>query len=174
MRLTNEIRDQFLTRVMDSVKMKSKWNKDKMIAEVERRFKVYWPQEVHDFDALYPGLIGRTSLCIDFMSIDRSEEEDWNKRYSRANVYQMSKMENIKTDDLEKHWAAYRKELHDRKAMRAKLRQVVYEITTDTALAEAFPELVKFIPKPESKPAKMLPVTQKTLVAELVAMGLDA
>jgi hypothetical protein len=164
------MRVQFADDVMKSIKIKSKWDKDKIKAEVEKRINASWSDEVHEFDRLYPNMISRTSLTIDFMT---RPEADWNTRYVRAHVYVNSEMKGIKVDDLKTRWADYLKEIEDRKIMRARILEIAHSVTTDTALAAVFPELVKFIPKPEVKPVKMLPISQKSIVADLMKMGLE-
>lgn len=170
MRLTNEMRNDFADDVMESIKVKSKWNKDSITAEVERRLMSWWPKEVHEFDALYPGMIQRTSLYIEFME---QPEAEWGKRHVRVNCYANSELTNIKTDDLQKRWEGYLKEMGEREAMKSRLLEVAYSVNTNTALAEVFPKLVKFIPKDAPKLVKMLPVVQKGLVDDLIKMGLE-
>lgn len=170
MRLTNEMRNDFADDVMESIKVKSKWNKDSITAEVERRLMAWWPKEVHDFEAIYPGMIQRSSLIIEFLT---EPDKDWGNRYARANVFVGSKLANIKTDDLQKRWEGYLKEMGEREAMKSRLLEVAYSVNTNTALAEVFPKLVKFIPKDAPKLVKMHPVVQKGLVDDLIKMGLE-
>ena len=170
MKLTKQMRIDFADDVMKSIKVKSKWNKAVILAEVEKRVSAWWPKEVHEFEAIYPGMIQRTSLCIDFLT---EPEKEWNDRYARANAFAGAKLSNIKTDDLEKRWEGYRKEMEERGVMRARLLEVAHSVSTNTALAEIFPQLVKFIPKDAPKPVKMLPVVQKGIYEELLKMGME-
>lgn len=169
MRLTNDMRKAFADRVMRSVKMKSKWDKDKIVAEIEKRYFASFPKEVQDFSKKFPAQTGRTSLCVDWM---RHRDGDIS-HYVRANVicgYDSSKVD---VEDLKKHWEEFRNEIGDRVRMRNRILEVANAVTTTEALAAALPKLIKFIPEPEKKPTKMLPTTTNTLFNDLKKMGLE-
>ena len=170
MRLTNEHRENFVNKVMASIPFKSKWNKDAVIAEIEARFSAVAPQDVKDFSKKYPDLLGKTSTCVGWLRYCKGS--DTYRHYAYAYAFCNQKLEDIKTDDLKKHWEKYGDEVSERNVMRSRLLDIARSVTTLAALAATLPELVQFMPAEQAVPKKQLPVAASGIVAELKGMGL--
>ena len=170
MRLTSEHRENFVNKVMASIPFKSKWNREAVIAEIEKRFSEVAPQEVEYFSKKYPDLLSKIPKCVRWMGY-RVDGETWN-RYPYAYAFCNQKFEDIKTDDLKKHWEKHEEEASERDAMRSRLLDIAKSVTTLAALAATFPELVQFMPTEQAVPKKQLPVAASGIVTELKGMGL--
>ena len=175
MRLTNEMRVAFAKRVMAAVKMKSKWNREKIEEEVGRRLNASLPQEVQDFAKKYPQHLSHVSTCIDKMAYrerDKVRKTTW-WCYPRANHINGAKMEDIKIDDLLAEWVKYRAELEKRDEMYERILDQSRSVNTVEDLLVMFPKLAKHIPQPPKPAKKSLPVAQSGLMDELIKMGLE-
>ena len=170
MRLTNEHRENFVNKVMESVPFKSKWNKEAVIAEIEARFSAIAPQDVKDFSKKYPDLLAMGTKCIDWLRYTKGR--DGYCHYGYAYAFSNQDIKSIKTDDLEENWGKYQDEVSDRNAMRNRLLDIAKSVTTLAALAATLPELVQFMPAEQAVPKKQLPVAASGIVTELKGMGL--
>lgn len=170
MRLTNEHRENFVNKVMESIPFKSKWNKEAVIAEIDARLSAVAPQEVKDFSKKYPDLLARETKCIDWLHYTRPDDKY--RRYGYAAAFRNQKLGDIKTDDLKNHWEKYENEVSERNQMKNRLLDIARSVTTLAALAATLPELVQFMPAEQAVPKKQLPVAASGIVTELKGMGL--
>ena len=170
MRLTNEHRENFVNKVMASIPFKSKWNREAVIAEIEKRFSEVAPQEVKDFSKEYPDLLSEVSKCVDWIRYYTPHNSY--RHYGYAHAFQNQNLDDIKTDDLKKHWEKHEEEVSEREAMKSRLLDIARSVTTLAALAATLPELVQFMPTEQAVPKKQLPVAASGIVTELKGMGL--
>lgn len=175
MKLTNAMRDQFVSKVMTSIKWKSPWNKDKIIDEINKRLRAVVPAEILAFDEKYPNMLQAESINVEFMNYkDKWENGNSYWVYCNAVAIKGVGLKDIFLEDLKSAWASYRAEVESRKQMRERLMEIAREMTTDDQLAAALPKLKKFIPKPAVKVVKGLPVAMTGIQNELIKMGLSA
>lgn len=123
------------------------------------------------FAADHPNLLVRSSLCLDFLTYGDTNNY---RRYSYAKCVAGQELSDIDIEDLKKNYELWAKEAERRREMANRLREVAYSVTTNTALAEVLPDLVRFVPVDEPKVKKLLPVARSGLFADLKALGLEA
>lgn len=175
MKLTNEMRETFVNAVMAATKIKSKWPKEAVIAEIDKRLKAAAPEEVREFDKKFPGMLSQESICLDWLKTcefrNNGKERWWS--YGYVHGYRGIGISLIDVTDLQKLLEKHKEEMEKRSEMRDRLMQIAKEMTTDEQLAAALPKLVKFIPKPVVKVKAGLPVPLKSIQDDLVKMGLE-
>lgn len=175
MKLTNAIREQFVSSVMRATKMKSKWDKDKILAEISKRLHETVPEDIKAFAAKYPHVVVRSSVRVGFMDHIQENKENKHRWWVQPSASTIigPVLADIDTSDLKEAWEVYRAEVAKREEMEEKLMEIAREMTTDEMLAAALPKLVKFIPKPVVKVKAGLPVAMKGIQDELAALGLE-
>lgn len=166
MRLTNQMRDDFIDTVMSKVRRRAKWTPEKIRDEAAKRLREVLPECIKQALKECPDMVHLTSL--DGRALLGHEE--WGKR--RVSCVNGQELTEIDTTDLAKGYETYLKEKHKLDEMRCRLRDVTYSCNTTQTLAKALPDLVDFIPKEPAKvvPAS-LPVTASGLYDDLVKMG---
>jgi hypothetical protein len=170
MRLTNQMREDFVNAVMKKVRRRQKWSREAVVEEINKRLRDVLPIEVADFRKKYPNLVATQTLCIDWLGY-RDSDNYFRWVYAGAVVDQ--KLSDIIIEDLKKNYELWQKEEERRKEMAGRLRQVAFSVTTNTDLAIALPDLIKFVPKDEPKVKKQLPVANSQLFKDLKSLGLE-
>lgn len=171
MRLTNQMRDDFVKAVMSKVRRRQKWSREACVEEINKRFAAVLADDIKEFMKKHPNLVSRESKCLPDWLIYTSNEGY--RRWSYASVVVDQKIEDIIIEDLKKNYELWQKEEERRKEMAGRLRQVAFSVTTNTDLAAALPDLVKFVPKDEPKVKKQLPVANSQLFKDLKSLGLE-
>lgn len=172
MRLTNQMRDDFVKAVMSKVRRRQKWSREACVEEINKRFAAALADDVKEFMKVHPNLVARESKCLpEWMCYKRDDETFL--RWSCASVVLGQKIEDINVDDIQKNHELWKKEEERRNQMVQRLREVAYSVTTNTDLAAALPDLIKFVPKDEPKVKKQLPVANSQLLKDLMSLGLD-
>lgn len=170
MRLTNQMRDDFVKAVMSKVRRRQKWSREACVEEINKRFAEVLPDDVKVFLKAHPNLVCRESKCLpDWITYTNDDYRRW--RY--ASVVLGQNLGDINIDDIQKNHALWKKEEERRNQMAQRLREVAYSVTTNTDLAAALPDLVKFVPKDEPKVKKQLPVANSQLFKDLKSLGLE-
>ena len=170
MRLTNQMREDFVNAVMRKVRRRQKWNQAACVEEINKRLESVLADDIKVFAANHPNLLARQSLCLDFLTYRDITNY---RRYSYAQCVVDQKLSDINIEDLKKNHELWVKEEERRKEMAKRLREVAYSVTTNTALAAALPDLVAFVPEDEPKVKKLLPVANSQLFMDLKALGLE-
>lgn len=171
MRLTNQMREDFVTAVMSKVRRRQKWSREACVEEINKRLASVLDDDIKGFMQKHPNLVSRESKCLpDWLCWTN---DDGYRRWSYASAVLGQKVEDINTEDLKKHHELWQKEEERRKEMAGRLRQVAFSVTTNTDLAIALPDLIKFVPKDEPKPKKLLPVANSQLFKDLKSLGLE-
>lgn len=170
MRLTNQMREDFVNAVMRKVRRRQKWDRVACAEEINKRLESVLADDIKVFAADHPNLLVRSSLCLAFLTY-----RDTNncRRYYYAQCVAGQELRDIDIEDLKKNHERWVKEEERRKEMAIRLRQVADSVTTNTALAEALPDLVRFVPVDEPQIKKMLPVARRGLFDDLKALGLE-
>lgn len=171
MRLTNQMRDDFVKAVMSKVRRRQKWSREACVEEINKRFAAVLADDIKEFVKKHPNLVSRESKCLPDWLIYTSNEG--HRRWSYASVVLGQKIEDINIDDIQKNHELWKKEDERRNQMAQRLREVAYSVTTNTDLAAALPDLVKFVPKDEPKVKKQLPVANSQLFKDLKSLGLE-
>lgn len=172
MRLTNQMREDFVNSVMRKVRRRQKWSREACTEEINKRFAAVLPEDVKSFMRVHPNLVGRESKCLPQWLCWKEEGEHF-RRYSFGSVVLGQSIEDIDTEDLKKNHELWVKEEERRREMTKRLREVAFSVTTNTALAAALPDLVAFVPEDEPKVKKLLPVANSQLFMDLKALGLE-
>ncbi len=172
MRLTNQMRDDFVKAVMSKVRRRQKWSREACVEEINKRFAAALDDDIKEFMKTHPNLVARESQCLPDWLCWKSDGGH-HRRWSYASVVVYQKIEDIIIDDLEKNHELWKKEEERRNQMAQRLREVAYSVTTNTDLAAALPDLVKFVPKDEPKVKKQLPVANSQLFKDLKSLGLE-
>ena len=161
MRLTNYIRDAFITAAMQDVP-KVDYN-----SQAEKLAREFMQKE---FESLFPGIDpnGAVNPWL--------EKNTMTMPGSLQNIYGVAPTYRVLENDpkiwpklceiSEKH-KEQNKSLQD---LRDKLRNVAYSCTTRKALADALPEFEKYLPEDEAKAIRSLPVVTN-VVADFVKAG---
>lgn len=170
MRLTNQMREDFVNAVMRKVRRRQKWDQAACAEEINKRLGSVLADDIKVFAANHPNLLVRSSLCLDFLTYRDATNY---RRYSYAKGVAGQELSDIDIEDLKKNHELWVKEAERRKELAIRLRQVADSVTTNTALAEALPDLVAFVPKDEPKVKKLLPVANSQLFRDLKALGLE-
>ena len=171
MRLTNQMRDDFVNAVMSKVRRRQRWSRVVCVEEINKRFAAVLADDIKEFMEKHPNLVARESKCLpDWLCWTK---ENGHRGYSYAFAVVGQKLTDINMEDLKKHHELWQKEEERRKETASRLRQVAYSVTTNTDLAIALPDLVKFVPKDEPKPKKLLPVANSQLFKDLKSLGLE-
>lgn len=171
MRLTNQMREDFVNAVMKKVRRRQKWGREAVVEEINKRLAAVLDDDIKEFMQKHPNLVCRESKCLDSWLCWTKENGYRNYSYASAVVGQ--KLTDINMEDLKKHHELWQKEEERRNEMASRLRQVAYSVTTNTDLAAALPDLIKFVPKDEPKPKKQLPVASSQLFKDLKSLGLE-
>ncbi len=172
MRLTNQMRDDFVKAVMSKVRRRQKWSREACVEEINKRFAAALADDVKEFMKKHPNLVARESKYLPDWLCWKPDGEH-HLRWSYASVVVYQKIEDINVDDIQKNHELWKKEEERRNQMAQRLREVAYSVTTNTDLAAALPDLVKFVPKDEPKVKKQLPVANSQLFKDLKSLGLE-
>jgi hypothetical protein len=172
MRLTNQMRDDFVNAVMSKVRRRQRWSREVCVEEINKRFAAVLADDIKEFMEKHPNLVPRESKCLPDWLCWKPDGER-HRRYSYASVVLGQKIEDINIDDIQKNHELWKKEEERRNQMTSRLRDVAYSVTTNTDLAAALPDLIKFVPKDEPKPKKLLPVANSQLFKDLKSLGLE-
>ena len=171
MRLTNQMREDFVNAVMKKVRRRQKWGREAVVEEINKRLADVLDDDIKEFVKKHHNLVRRESKCLEqWMCFTNGNGY---LRYSYASAVLGQSLSDINMEDLKKHHELWQKEEERRKEMASRLRQVAYSVTTNTDLAAALPDLIKFVPKDESKPKKQLPVANSQLFKDLKSLGLE-
>ena len=171
MRLTNQMRENFVSVVMAKVRRRQKWSRGAVVEEINKRLASVLDDDIKEFMRKYPNLVARESKCLpDWLCW---ENDDGHMRWSYGSAVLGQKIKDIKTEDIQKNHELWKKEEERRKETAQRIREVAYSVTTNTDLAAALPDLVKFVPKDEPKVKKQLPVANSQLFKDLKALGLE-
>jgi Nucleotide modification associated domain 5 len=159
MRLTNYIRDAFVSAVMQDVpkvnydeQIRAKY-KEAMLALMPPELVGHYEKNKDWFNHGYRHVPG-CHLSINVVCPD-GEHRDPKPEHQKQ------------IDALAE---AYRNQRKTRTELQAKLHGVAYGCTTRKALAEALPEFEKYLPKEDEKPSKSLPALAN-LVADFTKAG---
>ena len=165
------MREDFVTAVMSKVRRRQKWSREACVEEINKRLAAVLDDDIKGFMQKHPNLVSRESKGLpDWLCWTN---DDGHRRWSYAFAVLGQKVEDINTEDLKKHHELWQKEEERRKEMAGRLRQVAFSVTTNTDLAIALPDLIKFVPKDEPKPKKLLPVANSQLFKDLKSLGLE-
>lgn len=173
MKLTHAMRNKFIDDVMARVPMKSPHTQDSILQTINARLKALWPAGLDEFVCKFPSQVNCTSHYIGWLSFHEKVNGETKCRdaHSRGvNGYNHTSM--IDTSDLKALWNERLAELEERAALRSKISQQVFGVTTTQALAALFPDLVGLIPKDPPKGERLMPVAAKGLIDELKASGM--
>ena len=170
MRLTNQMREDFVNAVMRKVRRRQKWDRVACAEEINKRLESVLADDIKVFAANHANLLARQSLCLDFLTY---RDIAGYRMYSYAQCVVDQKLSDIDIEDLKKNHELWVKEEERRREMTKRLREVAFSVTTNTALAAALPDLVAFVPEDEPKVKKLLPVANSQLFMDLKALGLE-
>lgn len=171
MRLTNQMREDFVNAVMKKVRRRQKWSREAVVDEINKRLAAVLDDDIKEFMKKRPNLVCRESKCLgQWLCFTNG---NGHRSYSYASAVLGQSLSDINMEDLKKHHELWQKEEERRKEMASRLRQVAYSVTTNTDLAAALPDLIKFVPKDESKPKKQLPVANSQLFKDLKSLGIE-
>lgn len=166
MRLTNELRDEFLNKVDKSIRRRHKFDDSAYTEAVKALVEEKTPNEVFDFKKKYPRFIGSGTYV-------KVETPLYGTMYFSALTEEnYPKVDEKKLAELGKKYELYNKEQERIKEATRKLRGIAYSCSTLKKLKEALPELVKFMPE-ETTGQKYLPVSPVIgeVVSELLSLG---
>ena len=161
MRLTNYMRDAFITAAMQDVPM---------INYNEQAEKLAREHLKKRFEALFPGIDpnGPANSWLEKCSVSLPG--------SLQNIYAVAPTYRVLETDL-KIWPKLQEIAHkysvqekERLELRNKLKGVAYSCTTRKALADALPEFEKYLPEDEAKAIRSLPVVTN-VVSDFVKAG---
>jgi hypothetical protein len=168
MRLTNQMREDFVNSVMRKVRRRQKWSREACAEEINKRLAAALPADIKQFVSKHPDLV-----CRETKTVDLWRTSEGHRQWTYVSMVLNQKLSDVDVEDLKKHYALWVKEDDRRKEMAVRLREVAYSVTTNTDLATALPDLVKFIPKDEPKVKKLLPVANSQLFRDLKTLGLE-
>lgn len=161
MRLTNQLRDAFVTSVMNNVPRKEKMSLDVFHEKAAKRIEGVLPEHVKKVLKMHPELFQRIATTFDALR---------GRSHVYAVVLDKNAVKAIDFNDMISQHEAYRLEDRSLADMKTRLNCIAATCNTSQDLARAFPELIEFIP-PEP-PKKQLPVAQTGIVTELLQAGL--
>lgn len=161
MRLTNYMRDAFITAAMNDVPK---------VAYNEQAEKLAREHLKKTFETIFPGIDsnGPANSWLEKCSV--SLPGSLQNIYAIAPSYRVLETDPKiwpKLSDIAEKHKAQNKALQD---LRDKLRNVAYSCTTRKALADALPEFEKYLPEDEAKAIRSLPVVTN-VVADFVKAG---
>lgn len=166
MRLTNEIRDEFISKVDKSIRRRHPLNQSKYVEAVKALVEASTPKEVLEFKKKYPRFIGSGTYV-------KVEAPVYGTMWFHALTEDdRPQLDPVALAELGKKHALYLKERDRIKETKNKLRAIVYSCSTLKKLKEALPELVKYMPE-ETSVQKYLPVSPVIgeVVSELLSLG---
>lgn len=170
MRLTNQMREDFVNDVMSKVRRRQKWSREACSEEINKRLVTALPADIKAFMAKYPNLVCRETKTVDWMLWRTS---DGYRQWTYVSMVLNQKLSDVDVEDLKKHYALWVKEDDRRKETAKRLREVADSVTTNADLAIALPDLINFVPKDEPKVKKLLPVANSQLFMDLKTLGLE-
>jgi len=170
MRLTNQMREDFVNDVMSKVRRRQKWSREACREEINKRLAAALPADIKAFVAKHPDLVCRETKTVDWMLWRTSEGH---RQWTYVSMVLNQKLSDVDVEDLKKHYALWVKEDDRREEMATRLREVANSVTTNTDLAKVLPDLVKFVPKDAPKFNKLLPMASSQLFRDLKTLGLE-
>lgn len=177
MRLTKEMRAEFVADVMDGMPMAHLYSHGDVVQEIRVAIEAQLPEDVLAFVNAYPNLV-RRELYIPLEQLTRQGRKEvatgkWVSHSSSSYVYVVDHPQATLVDCTawKAQLVAYEKELDDRDAIARRLTEVAAACGTLKALQAAFPELVSYVPE-EQTTTKNLPVAAESLVSDMLKQGL--
>ena len=173
MRLTKQMRADFVTLVMNDIPWKNKWDKKACEEEITRRFHDALPDELKEVKKKWPRALDMGLTYINFLKyLDLNTGCTFYYGYAqRCSIQELS---DIKIDDIEANFNAWLAEYEQRHEMAKRLREVADSCPSTQALAAALPDLVDYMPAESTvQKTKNLPVAAGSLYNDLKAMGLN-
>jgi hypothetical protein len=171
MRLTKEIKDDFVKLVMANLPRQHRTDKVAVKVEAAKLARAALPAELRTMEAKYPGCVAYTSVCLTL--IEKGDKLHDNTYYSDTVSIEMPNVVKLKDVDLKDLIAGYRshvQEERDREEMYKRLMRVANSVTTLARLHELLPELAQWMPAEEAK--VYLPATISNVVSDLMKAGL--
>lgn len=183
MKLTNEMRNQFLDRVANAMPPVKAFDREVYEARYMALMEEAVPQEVKALEKKFPGSVmrGRQSLSLANGRVRRyfgRYEQDEGYEYLHANpiLYRCTtKSESIDAlqSEVQAAFAEVLEAEKERYFLLKRLEQVVRACSTDTALRELMPEMAHLIPKAPEKAFPLVATQANNVIADLVKAGLD-
>ena len=159
MRLTNLIRDSFVTAAMHDV---PKVDYDKQIIEQYQQGML---------DLMPPELVGLYEKNKDWFNHSFKHLHGLNTSFKVvAPDYGTLELKPKRKAEIDRLLALHKEQRRTRSELQDKLKAVAYSVTTRKALAEALPEFEKYLPADEPAACRTLPAVAN-LVADFTKAG---
>jgi hypothetical protein len=175
MRLTNEMRTDFVSAVMAAVPWKNTMTDELAKAEFEKRGFERLPDDVKAVLKKYPGCVATKCDGPENMPDVLPHNKIrgyYTSRYFSTTIPNIIEAKDIPFDDIRKMVLLRDAEDVKRHEMRLQLQGVVNHATTTEELEAALPEFKQWLPKPPPKRAKTMALAPIGLVAQFKKAGL--
>lgn len=177
MKLTNEMKDAFVEAVMRAIPRIHTTTDKEVRQGLETRGYQLTPPDVKRFMKKYPGSLLMTNRVFKGFPetyVDEAHGRLHGNNYGHYRTFSANVPTMVKTEDIDLGFFIERVTAADaeytaRKETRLTLRAAIANMTTDTQVSEAYPDLAVFLPKPV---AKSYPIANPNLVKDLKAAGL--
>lgn len=170
MKLNNHTRDLFISNVIAAIPRKHKLTPDQAAAEIEALAQSLYPASLKKFIKQYPTAVYRKGAS--FRVDSPSQLRGGRMMMIYASFVDVDETKNLPVEPVLQKVRDHLKENEELAEYKSRLRQVVYGCSTYKQLAEALPELAKFIPVQRTSNTALALVGAPDLVKELKARGL--
>lgn len=183
MRLTNEMRDEFVRAVDKALPPLPVFDNEGFAQRVRVLMEAPVPEEVKRLDKAYPGSVIKEIEAFSLhrgvvQRLQRGELQRAEYVYLRVQAIKFksqNKSEQIEAvlDEAREAFKAVLEAEHERFALLKRFREIVRSCSSDSALKEVLPELAHLVPKPVERSSMALVSCQANgLIADMVKAGL--
>lgn len=169
MKLTNHTRNLFINNVIKAIPRKRKITSDQAAAEIEAIAQNLYPAALKKFIKRYPTAVYRKGLSY---RVKSPSETRGGGMTIYVNFVEVDETKNLPVEPVLQKVRDHLKENEELAEYKRRLQQIAYGCSTYKQLAEALPELAKFIPGQQTSNTALALVRAPDLVKELKARGL--
>lgn len=169
MKLNNHTRDLFVNNVIKAIPRKHKLTSDQAAAEIEALAQSLYPASLKKFIKQYPTAVYRKGASF---RVDSPSKISGGGMTIYASFVDVDETKNLPVEPVLQKVRDHLKENEELIEYKSRLRQIVYGCSTQKQLAEALPELARFIPGQQTSNTALALVGAPDLVKELKARGL--
>lgn len=169
MKLNNHTRDLFVNNVIKGIPRKHQFSSDQASAEIEAIAQNLYPAALKKFIKQYPTAVYRKGSSF---RVDSPSKIRGGGMTIYVNFVEVDETKNLPVEPVLQKVRDHLKENEELAEYKSRLQQIAYGCSTYKQLAEALPELAKFIPVQPTSSTALALVAAPDLVKELKARGL--